>query len=171
MGGALVTLPYSEIARAKGWTPRGWFGLTEPQQIAVLRSPASPQRARSLGLFGTTLTDIYNPQPPPPETRIDAMLQNEARDAAEIARMQQEADAFAAGVHAMETLARARATTPTRTTTTPTRTTAPAPTPTPAPQVQTAPAAPAPAVAPAPAPTSSALPLLIAAAAAWAVLA
>lgn len=44
-----MSIPYNEIARSKGWTPRGWFGLTEPQQIAVLRAPSTPQRARSLG--------------------------------------------------------------------------------------------------------------------------
>lgn len=36
-----MSLPYTDTARAQGWTPRGWFGLTEPQQALVLRGSDS----------------------------------------------------------------------------------------------------------------------------------
>ena len=55
-----MSLPYTDLARAKGWTPRGWFGLTEPQQARVLG-------AKSLGLdwsdLGPEASDFDLPEP------------------------------------------------------------------------------------------------------------
>lgn len=156
-----MSLPYNAIARAQGWSPRGWFGLTEPQQVMVIRAAT-----KSLGLFGTTLAETY-PQPFASDPRVLAVLRTEGALRAEILRSQLEADARAAQTPASKPPAPAPAPapvpTPTPTTTrTPTRTTttprAPAPPPAPMPVVAV------------PAAKSSALPLLVAAAAAWAVL-
>jgi len=158
-----VTIPYNAIARSQGWSPRGWFGLTEPQQVAVLRAST-----RSLGLFGTTLAADYESPflshaPFASDPRVQSVLRTEGPLRAEVLRAQLQADALAATTPASKPPAPVPVPAPTTTRTTTTRTTTATRTPAPPP----APALP---IADAPAPTSSALPLLVAAAAAWAVL-